>query len=248
VDARRCAATRGHRRVLLGPRRVDADQPARLRAALLRPLPRDRRRHPPLFHLVEALAFGLTGPSAYVAKTLVLGCAAVLGVYVMQWGRRWVAPLAGWAGACTVLLPLAVQVSNAVLLNVPATALGVGALYHCQAWLETGARTDRTRFLALALAAVATYVPGAIVLPVALAWLAFSHRLGDMRIVWVPAACVVLAIGAMAVALPDHFARQGPSLARFLDPTNWRYYSTVLPRAIGGWWVLGVVGLVASSP
>jgi hypothetical protein len=47
----------------------------------------------------------------------------------------------------------------------------------------------------------------------------------------------------MAVVLPDHFARQGPSLTRLLDGTNWRYYGGVLPRGVGGWWLLlGVVG------
>jgi hypothetical protein len=200
--------------------------------------------YPPLFHVVEALAFAVTGPSAYVAKSIVLVCAGVLGLYVMQWGRRWVSPLAGWAGACTVLLPLCVQVSNSVLLNMPATALGVGALYHCQSWLDTGARVDRARFLALAIAAVCTYIPGAIVLPVALVWLAFSHRLADMRLVWVPAAGVALAVAVMAVLLPDHFARQGPSLTRFLDPTNWRYYGAILPRSVGGGWlVLAAAGI-----
>ncbi|MGE0815646.1 MAG: hypothetical protein AB7O28_19765 [Vicinamibacterales bacterium] len=202
--------------------------------------------YPPLFHLAEAAVFGATGPSAYVAKGLVLLCAAAMGGYAMLWGRRWIGPLAGWAGACTVLLPWMVQFSNAVLLNVPAAALGLAALYHCQAWIDTGARRDRTWFAVFTAAAIVTYVPGAIVVPMAMTWMLLSLRHLDARVLWVPAAGVGAAVAVAALVLPEQFARQGPSLARLVDPTNWRYYAELAPRGVTWIWIaLGAVGVLA---
>ncbi|MEZ5293354.1 MAG: hypothetical protein R2745_19890 [Vicinamibacterales bacterium] len=202
--------------------------------------------YPPLFHLAEAAVFGVTGPSAYAAKGLVLMSAAAMGVYAMLWGRRWIGPLAGWAGACTVLLPWMVQFSNAVLLNVPAAALGFGALYHCQAWIDTGARRDRAWFAVFTGAAVLTYVPGAIVVPMAMTWMLLSLRHLDARVLWVPAAGLVTAVAVAAVVLPEQFARQGPSLARLTDPINWRYYAELAPRGLSWTWIaLGAAGVVA---
>jgi hypothetical protein len=97
----------------------------------------------PLFHLVEGLVFSIAGASPYVAKTLVWAFAAMAGLYTLLWGRRFIAPWAGWAGVLALFLPGFVRYSNVVMLNVPATALGLAALYHLQRWLDNGSRPSR---------------------------------------------------------------------------------------------------------
>jgi hypothetical protein len=82
--------------------------------------------YPPLFHIVEGLAFAAVGPSPAVAKLLVLACGMVSGLYTMGWARRWIAPAAGWSGAALATVPGILTWSNAVMLNMPATALGLG--------------------------------------------------------------------------------------------------------------------------
>lgn len=201
--------------------------------------------YPPVFHLIEGLVFAVAGPSPYAAKALVLASAAALGGYTAWWGRRFIAPVAGWAGACVVLTPALVELGNAVLLNVPAAALGMAALYHAQAWLDTESRSARWRFVLFGAAATATYLPGAIVLPMAATWIVLSGSATRLRSVVVPAIVLGVAVAATAIALPDHFARQGPGIARLVDPEGWRYYANAVPHAVGAvWFALGTLGLV----
>src|SRR6185436_16372023 len=93
-----------------------------------------------------------------------------LGIYVMRWGRRWIAPFAGWAGVFVVLMPGFVRFSNGVLPNVPATALAFAALYHFRVWQDTAQTRPLKIFCLLAVATVLTYFPAVTILPVALAW------------------------------------------------------------------------------
>jgi hypothetical protein len=76
---------------------------------------------------LEAALFGLLGPSAYLAKGLVLGFALMAGLYTLAWLRRWVAPVAGGAAVLLLLLPGLTTWAHAVMLNVPALALGLAA-------------------------------------------------------------------------------------------------------------------------
>jgi hypothetical protein len=55
--------------------------------------------YPPGFYLLEALMFGLFGPSPYVGKGLVLCFALMAGLYTLAWLRRWLSPAAGGARA-----------------------------------------------------------------------------------------------------------------------------------------------------
>lgn len=201
--------------------------------------------YPPLFHAVAGVAFGLFGPSPWVARGLVLACSGLAGVYVLLWGRRWIGPLAGWAGVCTVLLPGFVRYSNVVLLNVPATALGLASLYHFQAWLADERGRDRLAFVAYGLAAVLTYYPGGIVLPVAMAWLLLSTNPLRGRFLLMISVLIVVGVVALAVTVPDHLARQLPSLARLTSAVNWTFYGVRVPAVVGLWWVaLAAVGAV----
>ena len=203
--------------------------------------------YPPLFHVIEGIAFGLCGPSPHVAKGLVLASASVTGLYALWWGRRWIAPMAGWAGACTVLLPGFIRYSNAVLLNVPAAALGLAALYHFHAWLEEGRGRDRTIFIACTLAAMLTYYPGAMVLPVAVAWMLFSRARVRGPFLWVPSGLIAVVVLVLAVTMPEHLARQVPSLAQLTSPANWTFYPGAVVSLVGATWVVLACGGAAAG-
>jgi hypothetical protein len=202
--------------------------------------------YPPLFYIIEGLGFALTTPSPLVAKTLVLASLALLGAYTLRWGRTRISPIAGWAGAVVVLLPGFVRYSNAVLLNVPSTALGVAALYHLLQWMDGGDRAQGGWFTALTVAAVFTYYPGGIVLPIAIVWILGSARLTHSWTLWlVPV--ILFAVGvATMILLPVHFARHAPSLGRLFNPRNWEFYGREIAAMIGAPWLfLSVLGLAA---
>jgi hypothetical protein len=199
----------------------------------------------PLFHVIEGVAFSILGPSPYVAKGLVWAFAALAGVYVTLWGRRFVAPWAGWAGAFTLLLPGFVRYSNAVMLNVPATALGVAGLYHLQRWLDEGGRRQQWLALGLGVATVVMYFPAAVVLLVAATWVILSARRVSGWLLWLPAAVMLAGLIVSAYVVPGLMARTGPSVARVFSIAPWAYYAHELLYVFGVVWpVMGVSGLV----
>lgn len=203
--------------------------------------------YPPLFYLIEGLAFSLTTPSPLVAKTLVLGSAALGGAYTMLWARRWLSPAAGWAGACVVLLPGFVRYSNAVLLNVPATALGMAALYHLRAWIDTRSRRDAGIFSVLAVATLLTYYPGGIILPVGVLWMLCVNRRAWTLSLWLVPTLILAGVVALATVFPLHLARNMPSLTRLLTAAHWEFYWSQLANLTGGWWLgLGAAGLACA--
>ncbi len=199
--------------------------------------------YPPLFHLAEGVAFGLFGASPYVARGLVLLSTALAGAYSLAWGRRWIGPLAGWAGACAVLVPAVMRYSNAVLLNMPAAAFGLAALYHFHAWLDEGRGRDRTLFIVYSVAAILTYYPGAIVLPVAMTWMLAARGRARGRFLVILAGLLGVLIAALALTMPAHLARQVPSAAKLLSPVNWIFYARVLADLVGLPWL----GLAAAG-
>ena len=210
--------------------------------------------YPPLFYLVEGLAFAALGPSPYTARFIVLLCAVAAGLYTMAWGRRWIDPLAGWAGAFLAFTPGMALWSNAVMLNIPATAAGLASLYHFRRWLETAQRSQLALTVLVVTAALLTYYPSASVLPVLAAWALLhvrSLRL-DRNFLWVAAAGLI-AMVPLLVALrlaPVHTSRHLPTLAFLSTPGTLTYYWLVLPNVIGGaalalGLVGGVTGLVS---
>jgi len=204
--------------------------------------------YPPLFYLIEGLAFGLFGPSPWVAKTLVLGFAAVAGFYTMLWGRRWIGPIAGWAGACAILLPGFVRYSNAVLLNVPATALGIAALYYFQLWLDARNPRHGNLFIVLAIASVLTYYPAVVGLAVVIAWMICANRRAGTTLHAAVIAALGLAVILLAaILMPRHLDRHGPALQRLLNIENWEFYAQALSALTGTvWTAMGLIGLLCA--
>jgi hypothetical protein len=199
--------------------------------------------HPPLFHLLEAGLFGLFGPSPYVAKGLVLAFALLAGLYAMAWLRRWIATEAGFGGALVLVLPGVVRWSHAVMLNVPAFALGLAALYHARRWLDASPEAPAHRHLytaaAFCLLAVCTYFTAGVVLFVILAWLIALRRwrlLASRRTLAVAVPAALLLAPCVPLALrwaPTHVDWATPAIGQLGRPTNWTYYAGALPELVG---------------
>jgi hypothetical protein len=206
--------------------------------------------YPPLFYILEGLAFAVFGPSPYVARLLVLLCAAVAGLYTMAWGRRWIDPVAGWGGAFLAFTPAMVLWSNAVMLNVPATAAGLASLYHFRRWLETSGRDQFALCVVFVAIVLLTYYPSASVLPVLAAWALLDVRglRFDRKLVWVVAAGVIALIPLLAALrlAPVHTSRHLPTLEFLSAPGTWTYYWRALLGVIGGAGLaLGLAGCAA---
>ena len=198
--------------------------------------------HPPVFHLLEAGLYGLFGPSPYAAKGLVLAFALLAGLYTTAWLRRWVGAGAGWGGALLLLLPGMARWSHAVMLNVPAFALGLAALYHARRWLEAPPEAPAHRHLyaaaAFCLLAVGTYFTAGVVVLVILAWLIALGRwrlLAGWRtlaIILVAALLLVLCVPVAVRWAPVHVGWATPTLQQFARPANWTYYLGVLDQLV----------------
>jgi hypothetical protein len=200
----------------------------------------------PLFHMLEGPVFRIAGPSPYAAKTLVWAFAALASIYAMLWGRHFIARWAGWAGALVLLLPGFVRYANVVMLNVPATALGIATLYHLQRWLDSGNPRHQRISVAFAVATVAMYFPGAVVLLVAVTWVALSTRRLNAGL-WLPAGVMLVGLLVTASMLPAQMARQAPSLTRIFSSEPWAFYSRELLFILGNIWpALAASGLVVA--
>ena len=204
--------------------------------------------YPPLFYLIEGATFSLIAPSPYVAKAIVLAFAAMAGLFTMAWARRWAGSFAGWAGACTILLPGFVRYSNAVLLNVPATAFTIAGLYHLIVWLETGQQKHRRWFVVLTAAALLTYYPSAIALPVALVWIVLAGGWRRSRLLWlIPIVIAVVAV-SIALVLPQYWDRNAPAVNRLWRLSLWTFYGRqLLMLASPMWAVFGLIGLLIAG-
>jgi hypothetical protein len=136
------------------------------------------------------------------------------------------------------------------MLNVPATALGLAALYHFRCWLETP-RTSSLLLAAVFVTAVLfTYYPGAAVIVVLAVWyfLGARERRVDRRLAWVAIAALVAVVPLIAALFlaPVHTSRQLPSIASLMSITTWTYYWTMLPAIVGPpVLALGLLGCVA---
>lgn len=217
--------------------------------------------YPPGFYLLEAAAFGLFGPSPYLAKGMVLLFTLLASLYLTAWLRRWVGPEAGWAGALLPLLPGLVRWSHVIMLNVPAFALMLAALYHVRRWLEEeDAPAARHLYFAAALSvlAVLTHLTAGVVVLLILAWL---FTLGRWRRLFAPRTLLVaLLCGLLLVPwivinfrwTPQQLTWVADSGRQNAKLENWLYYAVRLtrlvePEVLGLAAVGAVIGLLRSS-
>jgi hypothetical protein len=132
-----------------------------------------------------------------------------------------------------LLTPGIAMYANGVLLNLPATALGLAALYHLRRRMDGGAAGHLLAFAGLAVATVLTYYPAVLTLVVALVW---ASQAGRWRGVARLAALLASLIGAIVLltgVLPAHLTRNLPSLSLLGSAQAWLFYARGLVRLAG---------------
>ncbi|MCP4262287.1 MAG: hypothetical protein GY774_33015 [Planctomycetes bacterium] len=156
--------------------------------------------YPPVFYLFEAALFGAFGASPYIAKSFVLGFTLIGALYTTAWSRRWIAKEAGWAGVLFIFLPGVVRWSHAIMLNIPALAMSIGALYHFRRWLESPPKSPLWRHLyvgvSLAVLSILTYLTSCVLVLIAGIWLIVEHR---WRLLWNRRTLAVFVASTMAL-------------------------------------------------
>ncbi len=213
--------------------------------------------YPPVFYLVEGALFSITGASPYVAKGLVLVFALTACLYLIAWLRRWVAPDAGWEASLLLLLPGFVIWSNAVMLNVPATALAFAALYHSRRWIESppGRLANCQLYLTASLLVLATltYLPAGIAGAIVLAWVLVSRRwalLLNRRSILAALAIALIILPVLYFLMkwsPTHVAMARNILHTANRSSHWLYYWKVLKVLVGPLLlVVSAIGFIAS--
>jgi len=196
--------------------------------------------YPPVFYLLEAGLFSVVGPSPHAAKWLVQVFALVAAFYTLAWLRRWLSPRMGWAAALLPMLPVMVVYSTAVLLNVPACALGLAALYHARRGIEAPFPGPFSGHwyaaAALGVTAILTHpIVGVIVFVIPL-WVIAAGR---WRLLWHPRILLLAALGALLILPWVYIAmRWTPKQVLQVLPTEslgghdapWTYYVRHLPE------------------
>jgi hypothetical protein len=188
--------------------------------------------YPPVFYLIEAVAFSVFGISPFIAKEVVLSFALLAALYMMLWLRYGVGPQTGWGGALLLLQPGVIVWSNAVMLNVPSMALGLAALYHGRRLLDMPRSPQLYLTAIFGVLAILTYVPTGMIVFVLLAWILVECRgavFGQLR-TWIVAGLAALALTPWAVITikwaPDRIGMVSGSA-----------YHTSLPFAEAQWWL-----------
>ena len=214
--------------------------------------------YPPVFYILEGTVFAAYHPSPYAAKCLIQVFALLAACYLMVWLRRWVSVEAGWAAALLLLTPGFVLWSNAIMLNVPAAAISLAALYHAKRWMEISDQPAANRQLYLAaafsLAATLTYFVAGILVLIIIAWMLGLRRwtkLSDLRTV-----CISLIAGALLLPFfyvaqkwaPLHTSFVTKSFKRVGTVSDWTFYLRELPELAGPCLlVLSLLGIVIGT-
>lgn len=192
--------------------------------------------YPPVFYLAEASCYHLFKTSPFVAKGLVLAFALFGCFYLMAWLRRWIGPVGGWGATLFLVQPAMIIWSNAVMLNVPCTVLGIAALYHWRRWLENPTSRQIYWSAAYALLATLTYLPTIVVVVIMAGWAVAEKRfiIWRMRRLWGVAAAALAGLlpwilltsrwgsGYRQVAL---YQGEHP----YWNLTSWIYYMKLIP-------------------
>lgn len=200
--------------------------------------------YPPLFGVVEALFYALTGPSHFSAQLSVAAFLLLLAAGAYRLAKRHTGVVA--AGSLALLLIASRETAfwgRQVMLEIPACALLVWSADAFCRYFET--RRRRCLYLAgvFYLLSLATKLNGVFMLPVFLSTLAWGvHRRRCPRQVALASAGALLLIAAAVACYVHHFGRvnigavlggqTGDELSRW-TPGNWLFYLKVLPGQLG---------------
>ena len=204
---------------------------------------------PPLFYLIEGAVMLVFGTSLLVGKLLVVAFAVMACGYlfalVSRTHDRWTATV---ASLFFVLSPLVLEHSRQVMLEIPALAFMMAALYHAVVHLETERRLHLWLAGFASAAAVLTRFDAAVIAPglLLVLWLRRDWRVAFRRETWfalVAAGLVTLPVvwltvtefGAvhLSTIVPADAAQ--PVIRRMLSAAL--YYPRSLPDQLG-WFVL----------
>ncbi len=193
--------------------------------------------YPPLFYLFEGLAYSIAGPTPLGPRLEVIAFAIMAGLYTMAWARRWINLAAGWAGAFLAFVPSVLVWSNALMLNVPAMALGLASLYHFRRWIESASRRQALLTAGFLAASLLTYYTEGSVICVCFGWalLTKNGRTFRRSLLWVAGVGLLAAIplGLAMHTSPVQLARHLPGLSRLANWQSWTFYFRALPDLLG---------------
>lgn len=208
---------------------------------------------PPLFYLVEGIAYLLFGRSVLVARLLILAFTLFGLVYWFRLLERLENRFV--AATCTLvlaLLPFVLLYEKSVMLEIPSLALSIAAIYYWLAYLREDRPRDLYTFAVLAGLALLTKQNAIFLAPFCvltiLAWKKWN--LVRRRPLW-------YALGIVVVIASPFYAltavMHGREVLAAVEKGSrhishpWAYYLNALPRQLG-WPVLvvAIIGLIIS--
>ena len=200
---------------------------------------------PPLFYMIEGLTFSIFGPSFAVGRALVAGFALLMFVYAYRFGRLTEGHAGGlFVAGFTGLSPVIFTLSQRVMLEVPALALGLAAVVHFEKHLRD--RRSRDALLACLFAACCalTRFDGVFLLPYFALRIASTRNwnlLKSRAVIWPVCAALLLTIPYYLVTYLEYGAglSAGASDGFTAEPRgplqlkNWLFYPRAIPELIG---------------
>lgn len=199
--------------------------------------------YPPLFYLLEGTVFSTGLVTPYASKALVLMFSLMAGIYTMIWIRRWIGPEAGLMAPLLLLAPGFVRWSNAVMLNVPATALSLAAIYHARRWVEAKTKNTFHGLLAALFFVLAsmTYFPSGILAGgVVISWIIVFRKwrlLWDWKNLCIGAGAAILLLPWVYVAFryaPLHVEMLKSGFETRMLKSGFDFYALKLHGLLGG--------------
>lgn len=209
-------------------------------------------RYPPVFYFLEAVAFEVMGSSPYVAKGLVQAFGLAMGMYLLSAMRRWISEDSGIFAGLLFLMPGMVTWSNAVMLNVPATAFSMIGLYYARCGIESQAEPLSRKYFSLAVVlltlSIATHPTIGYTVLIMIAWLIMHGKLyvfKHFRLIIIT--CLLLALlvflfFCMRVYGSEQFSQASINFSRLARMKRLWFYPSAMPGLVTGWgWIGGLL-------
>jgi hypothetical protein len=207
---------------------------------------------PPFVYLIEAAVFHIAGVSAAAARGVILFFAVVYGIYLILLVRELGGgELGGWLALLVLVQPGFLVWTNAVMMEIPALALGTACIYH----LERAARGGGGHLIAAAFFAVVSALTRQVGVLLPIAYAIGMLAVGRGRHLLTRKALLLAVLAALALA-PWVFINLKYEATRMQEATelgaysffsldNWLYYWKTLPENLSWWFIaLAVVACV----
>jgi len=199
---------------------------------------------PPFVYWIEAAVFRVFGVSAGAARGVILFFAVLYGIYLILLVRELGGgELGGWLALLVLVQPGFIVWTNAVMMEIPALALGTACIYH----LERAERGGVGYLIAAAFFAVACTLTRQVGILLPIAYAVAMLAVGRGRHLLTRKALLLGLLAALALA-PWIFInlrygairlQEATQLGRysFFSLDNWLYYWKTLPENAGWWFI-----------